>query len=115
VVVQERPEGQEVDPAGGAQHDPFRPADDLVVLDPALVAVELLARLEGDGVDAALGIGELNLVTGPERAVRGSDGDVGGFAHARKAIGREGLPRAVTAACPGRCGAGVLRCRRRPG
>ena len=45
----------------------LRRADQLVVLDRAAVGVELLARLEQDGVHAALRVGELHPVADFER------------------------------------------------
>ena len=47
VVGQQRPEGQVVGAAGGAEHGALGAADDLVVRDRALVAVVELARLRG--------------------------------------------------------------------
>jgi hypothetical protein len=49
----------------------LRCADEVVVRDRAAVGVELLARLEDDGVQPALGIGELHPVTGDERPCHG--------------------------------------------
>jgi len=70
-VLQEGPEDEVFDVAGGADDDALGPADDVVVADPALVAVPLLAGLQGQGVDPALGVGQLHLVAVPEDAVRG--------------------------------------------
>ena len=52
------------------------------------MGVEVLAGLEGDGVVAALGVGELNPVagTGTARAGPWAGGTGGGFGHVSKAI-----------------------------
>ena len=47
---------------------PSGPPSSAVVLEDPLVGVELLARLEGDRVHPALGVGELHLVAGLQGA-----------------------------------------------
>ena len=59
------------------------------MLDGAAVGVELLARLEDDGVQPALGIGELHPVAGDERPRDGLPHRLGrGFRLAKFGLGR---------------------------
>ena len=94
-------------------------ADQVVVLDRTAVGVELLARLEDDGVQPALRIGQLHPVADDERArhrLPGAGGaasglgaiDVGRFllrVHGRPAYGGAGCDPCHP------CGAGTRNCR----
>jgi hypothetical protein len=61
VVRQQRPQ-REVGRRPDGDDDALGPPEQRVVLQDPLVGVELLARLEGDGVHPALGVGQLHLV-----------------------------------------------------
>src|SRR6185437_7948444 len=64
----------------------FGLADERVVVEGTLVSVELLARLEREGVVAPLRVGQLDQVAGLEgpAAVLGSVRCAGGFTHGRE-------------------------------
>src|SRR5690606_36749627 len=85
VVGQQRPQGEVLD-LGGVGHDAaLGLPDELLVLEVALVRVERATGLERDGVQAALGVGQLDLVAHAERAAAllctGGGGVVGGCVH----------------------------------
>ena len=91
VVRQQRPDREVLDAGGVADRGAVGRADQLVVGQVAAVGVELLPGGEGDGVQAALGVGQLDALTlvegpapaaGPRRhgaLVRGLFGLVGLF------------------------------------
>ena len=125
-VGQQRPERQV--PGVGGRHDDgaLGRADQVVVLDRPAVRVELLARLEDDGVQPPLRIGELHAVADHERPFdrlpRGLDrrrlgqGDgceVGGLSASSCWVSTcdEGTDGADVTPVPC-CGAGTRNCRR---
>src|SRR4051794_25278096 len=67
-VGQQRPEGQIAGVRRREDDGSLRGTDELVVLDRAAVGVELLARLQDDGVQPSLGVGQLHPVADGERA-----------------------------------------------
>ena len=75
-VVEDRPQGQVGRTVRGGHDDALGPADEVVVGQAASVRVELPARRQGDRVQATARIGQLDEVTGLERAAapRGGKG-----------------------------------------
>ena len=89
-VVGEQGSQHEVLDARAVRHDrPVGAADDVVVGEAAVVGVELAAHLEGDRVQAALVVGQLDPVAHRERAAPGSRGGALGALGALLRLGHE--------------------------
>ncbi len=105
VVGQQRAQGEVLDPGGVADDGAVGGADEVVVGEPPAVGVELAAGLERDGVQATLGVGQLDPLPRAERAAS----QVG-------AMAAVGLVEVLAhARAQSRCSQGRRRARRRRG